>query len=85
MSLCQKFRFILKISMARILESGIVLVHPYSRNKSDKKIVYFFIPILIYGIKGNNCEIDMFFLQLLLLTIFRVSAEKKIACKPKAE
>ena len=32
--------------MARIRESGISLVHPYSRNKSDKEDCLFFIPIL---------------------------------------
>ena len=37
-------------TMARILESGLNLVHPYSRNKSDKEDCLFFIPILIHDI-----------------------------------
>ena len=45
--------------MARILENGITLVHPYSRNKSDKKNVCFLFSFLIHDIEGNNCEIDM--------------------------
>ena len=47
-------------TMARILESGLNLVHPYSRNKSDKEDGLFLLLFLIHDICCNNCEIDMF-------------------------
>ena len=45
--------------MARNIENEITLVHPYSRNKSDKEDCLFFIIVLINDIYGNHCEIDL--------------------------
>ena len=43
-----------------ILKNGITLVHPYSRNKSDKwHHFYFLFLFLIHDKQGNNCVIDM--------------------------
>ena len=46
-----------KLKYKNILESGIELVHPYSRNKSDKEDSLCFI--LVFNSYGNNCEIDL--------------------------
>ena len=64
-----------EVPLARILESGITLVHPYSRNKSDKEDCYVYCSflILIHDMQGNNCEIDISSpIKLLLPTIFSV-------------
>ena len=44
---------------ACILESALTLVHPYSKNKSDKEDCLFFIHVLFHIILGNICEINM--------------------------
>ena len=41
----QKTELFVINTLARILESGLNLVHTYSRNKSDKEDCLFFIPI----------------------------------------
>ena len=42
--------------MAHILERGITLFHPYSRNKSDYADLFFLLFLKQIG-KGNNDEI----------------------------
>ena len=44
--------------MVRILERGIILIHPCSKNKSDKWTCLYFL-IVFLSLKGNNCEIEM--------------------------
>ena len=69
-------------SMALILESWITLVHLYSRNKSDKDNCLFLFLFLLHDIYGNDCEIYMLRLKL-LLTIFSVFSRKN-SCKNKS-
>ena len=45
-----------EVTLARIPESRITLVHPYSRSRSDKEDLFLF---LIHDICGNDCKIDM--------------------------
>ena len=47
---CPKFRNLIRElnTMARILESGLTLVHPYSKNKSDKEDCLFLFLLLIF-------------------------------------
>ena len=64
-------RLSLIVTMARILESGITLVHPYSRNKSHKQDCLFFLLAFKGCRMGRSDKVSLWYVSLLINTRFR--------------